>query len=106
MVQAGLRPLLNTPAKKFEEIAYLHAQYLDIEPTPAFKDFLYRLIQLKDGMVSNLISGGGLDKLGKNHDDEIRAVLHTLNTILGYIPSIRADFEKMESNVGKMKWGQ
>ena len=106
MAQAGLRPLLNKPAQgKFDELAYLHAQYLDVESMPAFKDYLYRITQLKDGMTSSLINGGGLDKWGNNHDDEIRAVLHTLNTILAYIPSIKTDFAKAENNLKRMKWG-
>ncbi len=106
MAQAGLRPLLNSRANKFEELAYIHAQYADIEGTPAFKDFLYRLTQLREGMQSNLINGGGLDKWGNNHDDEIRAVLHALNTVLSYIPSIKQDFAKSETNLKRMKWGQ
>ncbi len=108
MVQAGLRPLLSASANtnKFEEQAYLTAQYNDIETMPAFKDFLYRIQQMREGILDNLIRGGGLDKWGNNHDDEIRAVLHTLNTLLAYVPTIREDFAKAERNLKRMNAGR
>ena len=101
MAQAGLTPLLTNPARTFSEKAYLHAQYLDIEGMPAFKDYIYRIKQTRDGMYENLTRGDGLDKWGKNHDDEIRAVIHTLNTILYYMASIKEDFGKSEEHLVK-----
>lgn len=103
MTNAGFGPLLKSVANKFPDLAYLRHQYADIQDKPAFKDFVYRIQQTRDGMEENLIRSDGLDKFGNKHDDEIRAVLHCLDTILGYIPAIEADFLKAEKNLEKIQ---
>ncbi len=100
--KAGYGALLPNQATKFEDLAYMRQQYADIQTKPAFKDFLHRITQARDGFMENIVRGGGLDKWGNNHDDEIRAVLHCLNTILGYIPAIEADFAKAEKNLQRL----
>lgn len=104
--KAGYGPLLKGNASKFEDKAYLHVQYAELQSKPAFKDFLHRLTQTRDGFIENLVRGSGLDNWGNKHDDEIRAVIHCLNVILNYIPSIEEDFKKAEVNLKKMNKGK
>lgn len=105
MHKSGFGPLIEGLASKFEDIATLRSHYGDIKNKPAFKDFIHRITQARDGMENNLVRGDGLDKFGICHDNEIRAVLHCLNTILGYIPAIEKDFRKAEANIAKMPVG-
>lgn len=101
MDQAGLAPLLSNPAHKYDDVAYKHAMYLDIASKPAYKDLVFKIKELKEGMEKRLIQDAGLDKWGNPHDNEIRAVIHCLNTILYYISSVKEDFDKAQVNLEK-----
>ena len=61
--------------------------YSQITDTPAWKDYQYRLSQLREATRS-AIERGGVDKHGMRHDDEQRAVLFLLDQLFTYLPSI------------------
>jgi hypothetical protein len=95
---AKLHPLLskNNEWGKFADIAYKSTQYRDLEHLGAWKDFMHTIAQVRLGMQNNLIRSGGMDKEGRDHSDELRAVIHTLDVILGHVPAIHAEFERQE----------
>ncbi len=99
-----MRPLLlsNQPPK-FENLAYWRIQYRQIEGAPAFKDFLHRINQIKLGMEVTLLSVDGLDKFGNDRNNELRASLHALNTILSYIPAMQLEYDKLENRLSKQQ---
>ncbi|MCP3907327.1 MAG: hypothetical protein GY712_04850 [Oceanicoccus sp.] len=99
MTKAGLRPVLQQGNDRlnFANLAYWRTQYADIEGSVAFKDHLYRIKQVRDGYMENLIASGGLDNNGRNHDNELRAVIHVLNTILAYLPAMVEQYDTAAS---------
>lgn len=103
MEGAGFRPLLNeTPGRPgvgFKDLAYWQAQYNEILQHPAFKDFNHRLSQLRQATVESLVTLGGLDNEGKNRDVQLRAALHILNTIIGYVPMMMKMFDEAQSRL-------
>lgn len=91
---SNLKPLTPNSPKDYKDLTYYYIQYQDILNTPAFKDFIYRINQIKKGMEHNLIVGG-LDNFGNNHDDELRSNIYTLRQILEYIPNLQKQHEEL-----------
>jgi len=69
--------------------------YGEIKEHKAWKDFIYRISQLRAATQQQILTYGGLDKSANSHDIELRAVLHVLNTILGYVPAMNQMYEEM-----------
>ncbi len=86
----------------FEQMARWNYLYSEIETHPAWKDYQHRLLQLRRGTTSSILQGT-LDKHGKSHDNELRAVLHALDTLLSYVPAMKRDFEEMQRKAEEMK---
>lgn len=99
----GLKALLGarTGATKLEAATYTIVRYSEIENHPAFLDYQYRVKQMRDGLVAQL-QQGSVDKWGKNHDNEIRASLYVLNSLLAYLPTLKADYDKLEKEQDKI----
>lgn len=98
--------LLSKGPVKFENLAYWRLQYRDIENKLAFKDFLHRINQIKLGMEATLLTVDGLDKFGNDRNNELRASLHALNTILAYIPAMQQEYDKLEDRLQKQQEGK
>jgi hypothetical protein len=101
LTKANFTPLIPThpPTKpggfRFEDLARWVVHYNDIRENPAWKDFNHRLQQLREGTQHQLLVYGGLDKGANTHDIELRAVLHVLNTLLAYVPTMFAQYEDL-----------
>lgn len=99
LTKAGLQPLLNREPTKYADWAYLYLQYNEIKDRAAFKDFLFRISQIRQGAVNDLLSTGGLDKLGKTHESELRTVIYMLNVILTYVPNIEKTYNNLTNKL-------
>ena len=97
LATAGWAPI-HSDKGTFELLKKQVALYQQILHTEAFKDYQYRLTQLRESTRS-AIERGGLDKHGHRHDDEQRAVLFLLDSLLGYLPSIYDQYEGILANM-------
>lgn len=93
MRQAGWSPLPSSSRPSYATLAYAAAMFAEVERLPGWQDFMYRVRQMREGIVRELLDGS-LDKFGKSNDDSKRAVLFFLDAQLSYVPSLLADFEK------------
>ncbi len=59
---------------------------------------LYKLSQLREATRS-AIERGGLDKYGLRHDDEQRAVLFMLDSLLAYVPAIQEQHDQIVASL-------
>lgn len=59
----------------------MHAAYIDLEHSEAWKDYMAKLARMRAG-ISNEILLGTLDRFGKDRSDEKRAVLAFLTSLL------------------------
>lgn len=75
--------------------------YADLTGRVAWKDYQAHIRRLRDG-YRQALEVGALDKYGKGHDDEFRAVIHVLNSLLLHVPGIAAKFEKAEKGLKGM----
>jgi hypothetical protein len=78
----------------FEALKKQVALYNRIESEEAWKDYQYRLSQLRDATRS-AIERGGLDKYGNRHDDEQRSVLFMVDSLLTYVPAIQEQYKQV-----------
>lgn len=78
----------------FETLRKQKALYTRIEGEEAWKDFMFRLAQLRDG-TRVAIERGIVDAHGKTHEKEQRAVLYILEQMLTYVPNIHRDHDQM-----------
>ena len=74
------------------------ALYQQIIHTDAWKDYQFRLSQLRKA-TRDAIERGGLDKWGKRHDDEQRSVLFMLDNLLTYLPTIQEQHDQVISSM-------
>jgi hypothetical protein len=99
--KAGVRPLTPKLPRTFQDLAYYQVMYNDVTKHPAWSDFMSIMKRIRNGSLQAL-EAGVLDKQGKNHDDELRVVIHTLNTLLNHVAALQADYNKAESNLRKV----
>ena len=93
MRRAGWSPLPSSGRPSYANLAFSAAMYSEVERLPGWQDFMYRIRQMREGIVRELLDGT-LDKFGHSNDDSKRAVLHCLSVQLGYARGILEDFEK------------
>lgn len=72
--------------------------YKQITHTEAWKDYQFRLKQLREATRSQ-IERGGVDKFGNRHDDEQRSILYMLDQMLSYLPAIHEHYEQIQSHL-------
>ena len=96
MQQAGWSILHSSG--DFASLARSYALYEEVRHLPAWHDYLARMRSLHDTYVNELLTGT-LDKYGISRDDEKRAVLHVLRTMLTYPDVVRDTFEKRRVEV-------
>lgn len=77
------------------EIARWTVNYNEILKHPAWLDFNHRISQLRSATQQQVLTYGGLDKSANSHDIELRAVLHVLDTLLGYVPAMFKQYDDM-----------
>jgi hypothetical protein len=90
----GWVPVSSQVNDNFSLLRKQKALYSLIESSEAWKDFNFRMTQLRDG-TRLAIERGVVDNHGKTHEPEQRAVLYVLEQLMGYVPSINRDFEQM-----------
>lgn len=90
--ESGWSPIRSNSGTAFDTLQQQVNNYKYIEDQPAWKDFLFRLSQLRES-TRVAIERGGVDKFGRRHDDEQRAVLFMLDNLLSYVPSLREQFD-------------
>ena len=93
-MEAGWGPVVSHKGETFDLLKKQKALYSIIETSEAWKDYQYRLTQLRDG-TRIAIERGVVDVHGQTHEPEQRAVLYILEQILGYVPSINKEYEQM-----------
>ena len=82
----------------FETLKKQVALYNRLVGEEAWKDYQFRLAQLREATRS-AIERGGLDKFGQRHDDEQRAVLFMLDNLLSYVPAIQEQYQGIVANM-------
>lgn len=82
----------------FETLKKQVALYRQIEGTEGWKDYQFRLSQIREATRS-AIERGGLDNFGRRHDDEQRAALFLLDSLLSYYPTLVEQYEGILSNM-------
>lgn len=93
LAEAGL--LHPLPLSSFSDIQSLEFHYRSIENSEAWLDFIGRINQLHKTTIQQIINGT-LDKYGKQHDDEYRAVLLCLDRLLTFRASITAQYDTLK----------
>ena len=93
LAKAGWVPV-NSPNGGFDLIKKQKALYSLIEDKEAWKDYQFRLTQLRDG-TRVAIERGAVDAHGLTHEPEQRAVLYVVEQLLSYVPSITKEYEQM-----------
>lgn len=69
------------------------ALYARIKDEEAWKDFNYRMGQLREA-TRNALERGQLDAYGKTHEPEQRSVMYVLDHLLTYVPALEEDFKR------------
>ena len=92
--RAGWAPVASLSDEPFELIKKQKALYSRVESEEAWKDFMFRLTQMRDG-TRIAIERGVVDQHGRTHEPEQRAVLYVLEQLLTYVPGINRDYEQM-----------
>ena len=82
------------PPRSFDEVARLHVLYSDLEAQPGYSDFHRRMLGVRATLTSELLQGT-LDKWGHSRDDEKRAALHVLNTLLAFAPAVHRQYDEL-----------
>lgn len=92
MSKVGLQWVGNP--SKFDEVARLHAIYIDLEHSAGWQDLVARLKMLRTSLVSDLVIGT-LDKFGNSRDDAKRAALFVIDKVLAIVPSTHKQYEDL-----------
>lgn len=82
----------------FETLKKQVAYYNRIAGEDGWKDFQYRLSQLREA-TKQAIERGGLDKWGNSHTEEQRAVLFLLDNLLTYVPAIKEQHDQIVASL-------
>jgi len=93
-MEAGWGPVVSHKGETFDLLKKQKALYSIIETSEAWKDYQYRLTQLRDG-TRIAIERGIVDAHGQTHEPEQRAVLYVVEQMLGYVPGINREYEQM-----------
>jgi len=91
--KAGLLNRKSDPIK-YEHIEKLHHDYAALERYDAWQDFQRKLTLLRASIVTALLTG---TDTGQGHDDEKRAVLTFLDTILSIAPNAHRQFTELSA---------
>jgi hypothetical protein len=78
------------------DILTKEALVLEWERHPFTADFLAKLIKTQEVLTRELVDGN-LDKWGKDHSDEKRAVIHYATILLSYLPQVKAAAEQIRT---------
>lgn len=95
--ESGWKPIVSEQGT-FEQLKKIVALYGRIEHEEAWKDYQHRLSQLREATRS-AIERGGLDKWGHRHDDEQRAVLFLVDSLITYLPAIREQHDQIVTSL-------
>lgn len=95
---SGLSPIRSGKDVDFDLLSKQIALYSQIEHTEAWKDYQYRIAQIREA-TRLAIERGGLDKWGHRHDDEQRAALFFLDQLLSYLPAIKEQHANIVANL-------
>lgn len=80
---------------RYDNVAYRFSLASQWEELPFTKDFLYRLVEARNVAVKQL-TDGTRDQWGRSHDEEKRAMIHVIDTLLSYIPKIKMEMALLE----------
>jgi hypothetical protein len=69
-----------------------HECYLAIEGSPGWADYMSHLRTLREATARDL-EVGTIDKWGRGHDDEKRAMLYFIDILLTYVPAIHREYD-------------
>jgi hypothetical protein len=94
---AGWKPIPSSETVQ-GTVAKQVALYKQIIHTEAWKDYQYRLSQLREATRSQ-IERGGLDKFGHRHDDEQRSVLYLLDQLISYLPEMQERHDQIQAHL-------
>lgn len=84
---------MDSSADSFQTLVAEHSAYLELEKHPAWGAYNQRIHNILKGLQQQL-EWGTEDKFGRSHDEEKRAVIHTLKTILAYPALVHTTFER------------
>lgn len=83
-------------AGTLEQAIYNSTRYKELEGMPAFVDFLGDLRASRKGLIQQLtVPGGSLDKWGRSHDDEKRAVLAFVDAIISRLAIVHKHADQL-----------
>lgn len=99
--RSGFKPILPYTPRSLADLALYNAHYTDVARHPAWRDFMSRIQRLHAGSRATL-EQGVLDKYGKNHDDELRAVMHVLSGLLNHVATLQVSYESAEKALRKL----
>lgn len=97
LATSGWGPILSSDGT-FDQLRKTIALYSRIIHEDAWKDYQHRINQLREATRS-AIERGGLDKWGRDHTDEQRAVLFLLDNLLSYLPSLQEHHDQILANL-------
>lgn len=87
---------------KIAALDKLVAIYADIDNSEAWKDFMARLLAMRNDIAAQLLSGT-VDKFGHDNADAKRAVLVYLDRALTFVPAIRAQWLEFHKKHEEMR---
>ena len=97
LATSGLTPIVSDSGT-FDLLKKQVLSYQQIKETAAWKDYQFRLSQLREA-TRFAIERGGLDKYGQRHDDEQRACLYLLDNLLGYLPALQEQHDQIVASM-------
>lgn len=86
-------PVRSAAPDSFNRLLAEHNAFTELERHPAWGAYQDRISNLLKTMRQQL-ELGTVDKFGLNHDEEKRAVIHVLESILSYPPALHAEFQR------------
>jgi hypothetical protein len=82
---------------KLRKARYVSDRYKELEALPAWQDYIGQIKSTRTALVSQILSPGGTaDKWGKTHEEEKKAVLAFIDTLLTHIPAIHTRVAQLE----------
>jgi uncharacterized protein (DUF3084 family) len=76
--------------------------YDQLQSLEGWRDFTARLAAMREDTRQQLYLGT-LDKWGQSHDDEKRAVLAFLDAILGFVPSLKEQWQDLKAKADEIE---
>lgn len=73
-------------------------KYKELENQPAWRDFVGQIKQTRAALVNQILTPGGtVDKWGKTHEEEKKAILVFIDTLLGHTIGVHGRVEQLEA---------